>query len=309
MATLIAMDVRHITTPHFDLYHLPLADKYFQINYTSTQESPLKVNCQCRDRFLNHADEIGPWESNFPKYQCPLVHIFPEIFLCAMHATSSFIELSCLMTRRSLSPSLLNLLMKCCSSNQDQTYPHSQLETCWTCIPNLALQNWPICSKTSSGKRNTFLKTLPICSCYFSPWGQNIVAMISCILGYSTSEYIDEIILVFISIYTPGKPPAVIYDYAQFIAGSMHDQFLGMNNERVFKYSSILYHMFLYYQLEKFPFTLQKLDTKGQPRSVIFWTPLIHQYKSPYSYFDFIDLFVHPVMEMFTRSPPPRISP
>ena len=72
------------------------------------------------------------------------------------------------------------------------------------------------------------------------------------------------------SIYTPGQPPAVIYDYAKFIADRMHDQFLRMSNGRVFKYSSVLYHLFLYYQTNKFSFTLQKLDTKGHPRSLIF---------------------------------------
>ena len=38
----------------------------------------------------------------------------------------------------------------------------------------------------------------------FSQFGQDIVSMISSILGYTTSEYIDEIILNFISIFTPG---------------------------------------------------------------------------------------------------------
>ena len=82
-----------------------------------------------------------------------------------------------------------------------------------------------------------------------------------------------------------------------------------MNNERVFKYSSVLYHMFLYYQPDRFPFPLQKLDTKGQPRSVIFWTPLFHKFQSPYTYSDFIDSFVHPVMTMLSGSPPPTVSP
>jgi len=81
----------------------------------------------------------------------------------------------------------------------------------------------------------------------FSPWGRSILDMISSVLGYTTSEYIDENILAFMSIYTPGKPLAVIYDYAQFIADRMHEQFLIMSNERVFKYSSVLYHLFLYY--------------------------------------------------------------
>jgi len=116
----------------------------------------------------------------------------------------------------------------------------------------------------------------------FSKFGQDIVSMISSALGYTTSEYIDEIILVFMSSFTPGQTPAIIYDFSKFIADKLHDQFLRMNNERVFKYSSLLYDLFLYYQADKFPFTLQKLYIRGNPRSVVFWTPLIEKIESPY---------------------------
>ena len=73
------MDVREIKTPHLDLDHLPLVDRDFQIKDTTTLEPLLKVHCQSSDRYLNHADKINLWESNFPKYQFPQVHIFPEI--------------------------------------------------------------------------------------------------------------------------------------------------------------------------------------------------------------------------------------
>lgn len=79
MAAPVAMDVRPITTPHLDLDHIPLEDKDFQIKDTSVHESPLKLCCQYRDQYLNHADKIGLWESNLPKYQFPSVHTFPEI--------------------------------------------------------------------------------------------------------------------------------------------------------------------------------------------------------------------------------------
>jgi len=87
----------------------------------------------------------------------------------------------------------------------------------------------------------------PYVATIFSKWGLYILTMMSRALGCSTSEYIDEIILVFMSIYTPGQPPATTYDFANFIADRMHEQFTRMGNERVFKYSSILYHIFLYY--------------------------------------------------------------
>ena len=78
MATLITMDVRPITTPHLDLDHLPLVENDFQMKDTTILEPLLKVHCQSRDKFLNHADEIGLWES-FPRYQFPKVHIFLKI--------------------------------------------------------------------------------------------------------------------------------------------------------------------------------------------------------------------------------------
>ena len=111
------------------------------------------------------------------------------------------------------------------------------------------------------------------------------------------------------SIYTSGKPPAITYHFSNFIADRMHEKFTRMGNERVLKYSSVLYHLILYFPSNKFPFTLQKLDTRGQPRSVIFSTPLFHEYRSPYTYTDFIDSFVYPIMTMLTGNPPPRTSP
>ena len=80
--------------------------------------------------------------------------------------------------------------------------------------------------------------------------------MISCVLGFSADEFVDELVLAFMSIYTLEQPPAVLYNYVEFIAKRMHEQFTRMHNERVFKYSFVLYHRFLYYQLDRFPFSL-----------------------------------------------------
>lgn len=94
--------------------------------------------------------------------------------------------------------------------------------------------------------------------------------MLSCILGYTSDEHVDEVILAFLSIFTPGKPPTIMYNYAQFIADRMHEQFTRLPIERVFKYSLVLFHMFSYYQADKFPVSIQKLDTKGKERSMVF---------------------------------------
>lgn len=67
--------------------------------------------------------------------------------------------------------------------------------------------------------------------------------------------------------------------------------------------------MFLYYQIDKFPLRIQKLDTKGKKRSVIYWKPLIHKFSTSFTYKDFIDSFVYPTMNMLTSKTQPRISP
>jgi len=148
----------------------------------------------------------------------------------------------------------------------------------------------------------------PYMSAFFSGLRKDMTSMISCILGFSTNEYLVEIIFSYMSIFTPRQPLAIKFDYAKFISEKMHGQFLRLENERVFKYSSVLYHLFLYYQTDKFPFVVQKLDYKGNPRSILFWKPLFHRYNSPYPYTDFIDLFVHPMATMLLGSPRPRIN-
>lgn len=82
-----------------------------------------------------------------------------------------------------------------------------------------------------------------------------------------------------------------------------------LENERVFKYSAVIYHLFLYYQADKFPFPIEKLDIEGNLRSVVFWTPRFQKYEYPYPYTYFIDLFLHIVATMLIGSPPPRIGP
>lgn len=146
-------------------------------------------------------------------------------------------------------------------------------------------------------------------SCTFTGLGRDIITMFACILDFTTNEYVDEITFPYMSIFTPGKPPATKFDYATFIADKMHEKFMRLENERVFKYSSVLYHLFLYYQTDKFPFSIQNLDRRGNPRSVILWTSIFHYSpSSPHPYIDFIDKFLHSVTTMLIGSPPSRIS-
>lgn len=132
--------------------------------------------------------------------------------------------------------------------------------------------------------------------------------MIWVILGFRSSEYVDEIVLVLLSTFTLGQPPAIKYDYASFIAHKIHAQF--MNLERgVFKYTIFIYHLLLYYHPDSFLFPIRKLDSKRERRSVIFWISIFNKVgESPYTYCEFIDGFVHPASTLLIWAPPPKPS-
>ena len=89
---------------------------------------------------------------------------------------------------------------------------------------------------------------------WFNEVGMLLVDMISYVLGFKTGEHIDETILVLLSAFTPGQPLAVKYNYSKFIANKIHDHLLKLDREGVFKYSSYIYHLFLYYQPDSFQF-------------------------------------------------------
>ena len=90
--------------------------------------------------------------------------------------------------------------------------------------------------------------------------------MLSFILGYFTNEST----LGFLSTFVPSQPPAVIYNYVEHIADSIHYQLVKLLTKGAFRYTSFFFHMFLYFQADKFPINLQKLDIEGNPLSVIY---------------------------------------
>jgi hypothetical protein len=69
----------------------------------------------------------------------------------------------------------------------------------------------------------------------------------------------------------------VKFNYSQFLADIIHEQILKFTTEEMFKYSSIMVYMFIFYQAYMFPFTLEKLNEQGIPQSVIFWTSLVRK--------------------------------
>ena len=63
-------------------------------------------------------------------------------------------------------------------------------------------------------------------SSFFTSMGQDTITMIACILGFTTREYVYELTLAYMSIFTPSQPPEAKYYYVTFNSDKMHDQFM-----------------------------------------------------------------------------------
>ena len=84
---------------------------------------------------------------------------------------------------------------------------------------------------------------------------------------------------------------------------------MNLKRERLFRYTSYIYHLFLFYQPATFSVPLKPLNAQGSPRSVVFWTSVFHCTSvSPYTYNEFIDLFIYPAMTVLHGTPPPRLT-
>ena len=96
----------------------------------------------------------------------------------------------------------------------------------------------------------------PYPSTIFSERTRHIITMLSCIMGYSTDEHVDASVFGFLSTFTPSEPPATIFNFVQYLFDIIHEQLVKLPEKGVLKYSSVLFHMFLYFHSEKFTINL-----------------------------------------------------
>jgi len=307
--TLIALNVTPMNAPHKDLDYLPLADKDFQIKDLSGNENYLKIFCQARDNYLNGSDILGLWESNLPMYFLPAVHVFPYII---HHCYANYNPTQ----RAVLSPSQ-EVLFSITAQSINQMLQFHSSHALTALSMGYLLEKVPQLSQAKLTRICQIFMHLeyqpkgrpPYLQVLFIDIGKIIIDMIASIMGFNPREYVDEITLVLLSIFTPRKTPAIKYDYASYISNKIHDKFIRLDNKGVFKYTTFIYHLLFYYQLDIFPFPIKKLDTRGNPRSVIFWSPIFHRsLETPYTYNEFIDLFVHPETTLLIGVSPPRIN-
>ena len=187
----VALNVVPINAPHKDLDYLPLADMDFQIKDLRLSENPLRIFCRCRDNYLNGSDIFGLWESNLPMYLLPSVHIFPEL----IHYCSAKYDPN---QRAVLSPSQ-NVLFPITAQSINEML---QFQPGQALTPLSMVELLEKSTKLSHEELNRLCQTFmlpehqpknppPYGYTFFTDEGRLILNMISSIMGFNTSEYVD----------------------------------------------------------------------------------------------------------------------
>jgi len=76
------------------------------------------------------------------------------------------------------------------------------------------------------------------------------------LLGYYFDEWVDKPILGFLSIFSTEEKETIQFDYNSFRADNIYAQLFNFSIEGMFRYSSILGYLFLFFQEDKFSFSL-----------------------------------------------------
>jgi hypothetical protein len=295
--------------PPVDLDKIPLVDKDRLIADTICSFDFSDLQSWLREVFLDQSDEIGLWESNLPLYLFPQIHNFPEFSLhCQVHyvpdqkaiasssgdvlffITPEDIDQMLQITRaEAASPFNLEILTEL---YQKMTFPQRA-------------QIFELFLPTSAPIPST---NPPYPSSMFSTKGNQIISSLCALLGYYSDQWVDEPILGFLSIFSNDEQSTTQFDYNTFLANNIHEQFVNFPTEGMFRYSSILAYMFLYFQADRFNFSMQKMNADGKPQPVTAWTSLLKHNSVEYDFTAFIDQFYHPVVSMLRGMPEPRIN-
>lgn len=123
----------------------------------------------------------------------------------------------------------------------------------------------------------------PYLSSLFSEKGNQVISSLCCLLGYFSDKWVDEPILGFLSIFSAEEKATIQFDYNTFLAENIQDQLSKFATEGMFRYSSILAYMFMFYQADKFSFLMQKMDQDGKPQVVTLWTSLLRRNSMEFS--------------------------
>ena len=104
----------------------------------------------------------------------------------------------------------------------------------------------------------------------FSERTKNTITVLSYLLGHHSDQWFYEAVIFFLSILSSEAKPTIMFNYSQFLGDAIDKQFLEFNIEEVFKYTSVLVYMFVYFKSRRFPFQMNKENEDYEPQFIIF---------------------------------------
>lgn len=100
----------------------------------------------------------------------------------------------------------------------------------------------------------------PYPSSDFPEANRHVTSLLSYLLGYENDHSIDESIFGFLSIFSAEFQPTFMLNYNQSLAYNIHEHIIHFTTQGVFKYSSVIIHMFLFQRGDLLPIQLPKQD-------------------------------------------------
>jgi hypothetical protein len=106
----------------------------------------------------------------------------------------------------------------------------------------------------------------PYPSSMFSTKENQIISSLCALLGYYYDQWVDEPILGFLSIFSTDENPTTQFDFNTFMEDNIHEQFVNFSMEGMFRYSSILAYLFVFFQEDNFFFPCRRWMEMADPR-------------------------------------------
>jgi hypothetical protein len=253
-----------------------LADKDYLIADTRCDFDFTDLQSWLKDVFWDQSDEIGLWGSNFPLYLFPQVHHFPEFSLkCQAHyiPDQRAIVSSSGENIFFITPEAIDQMMQI--SRAESASPFN-LEIITELYQKLSFPQRAQIFELFLPQAAHLPTTNPLYPySLFLVKGNQVISSLCALLGYFLDQWVDEPILGFLSIFSIDEKPTTQFNYNTFLVDNIHEQFLNFATESMFRYSSIMAYMFVFFQADKFSFSMHKMDKDGRPQTVTTWTSLL----------------------------------
>ena len=198
-----------------DIEHTPLADIDYKIENPIIEFNLLELHNWSYEKSLDNVEEVQIWESHLPKYVVPVTHSCPKVIILCHHYY--------MPEQRTIVNANKEVLFTITVESINQML---QLKPNPQAVPLSIEALTKLYIGLEFPRRFQIFQIFmplhveipqinpPYSTSKFPEGSRHVISMLSFILAYFTNEHTDESILGFLSTFTPGQPPYVIFDYA-----------------------------------------------------------------------------------------------